>query len=347
MRGDWLKLHRALLDSAVMRDAELCRLWVWCLLRSNWNAQQWVDGSTIDAGCFVMCYRKAAEQLHSERTAIQRGLRRLELLGNLKVHARKRYTMVEVLNWEKYQSDDVQSDEATPERLTKTRRKVRRSLQQSSVLAAETCDDDNNASATVYTSETRESATNLRRTCDDLFASQVDAAAVVEGGDAEQVATNLRRTCDTDATQVRQIEEGKNTDSDSKESSSVEHAATTPKPDVRPELPEHLRTLAFWAAWADFTQMRRERRKPVTPTSAKLLVSKLARVPVGVAIAALNDSTANGWLGVFTERHEQGASHARPTGTNGQQQRRGTSAAAGTTTAAAVAAERANCKFGG
>jgi len=317
MRGDWLKLHRGLLDSAVMRDAELCRLWVWCLLRANWNAQQWIDGSTVDAGCFVMCYRKAAEQLHSERTAIQRGLRRLELLGNVRVHARKRFTLVEVLNWEKYQNDEPTSDEATSEAPTKTRRKLRRTLQQSSVVGDATCEDGDNASATIYASKTQKSA------------------------------TNLRRSCDTDATQVRQIEEGKNTDSDSKESSSDAHAATTPKPDVRPELPEHLRTLGFWAAWADFTQMRRERRKPLTPTSAKLLVKKLERVPVEVAIAALNDSAANGWLGVFTERHEQGANHARANGANGQQQRRSTSAAAGTTTAAAVAAERANCKFGG
>src|SRR5258706_545114 len=33
--GDWIKLHRCLLDSAVFQDDWLCRLFVWCLLKAN------------------------------------------------------------------------------------------------------------------------------------------------------------------------------------------------------------------------------------------------------------------------------------------------------------------------
>ena len=64
-------------------------------------------------------------------------------------------------------------------------------------------------------------------------------------------------------------------------------------------LPSNLQTPDFQKAWADWLQHRREIKHPVTPTAAKEQLSKLTDMGPERAVAALRNSTANGWQGVF------------------------------------------------
>lgn len=52
-------------------------------------------------------------------------------------------------------------------------------------------------------------------------------------------------------------------------------------------------------AFAEFEQMRREMKKPLTPTSKQKILKKLSGFPVDIACAMLAQSVENGWLGVF------------------------------------------------
>lgn len=52
-------------------------------------------------------------------------------------------------------------------------------------------------------------------------------------------------------------------------------------------------------AWDNYTAMRKERGKTLTPRSIKMLVDKIATWEDADAIASLNQSAEAGWLGVF------------------------------------------------
>lgn len=66
-----------------------------------------------------------------------------------------------------------------------------------------------------------------------------------------------------------------------------------------PELPPALDTPAFRAVWREFAQHRKEIRHPLTPTSAKRLLSKLSKFSVATAIKMTEHSIENGYQGIF------------------------------------------------
>lgn len=60
----------------------------------------------------------------------------------------------------------------------------------------------------------------------------------------------------------------------------------------------------FATAWAQWTRHRREKRKPLTPTSVTLQFKTLKEIGEVRSIAAINSSIANGYTGIFeTKSH--------------------------------------------
>lgn len=58
----------------------------------------------------------------------------------------------------------------------------------------------------------------------------------------------------------------------------------------------------FMKAWSEFSDYRRvDRKKPLTPRATAALKTKLDGVTVQVATAALHESIANSWTGVFPD----------------------------------------------
>jgi hypothetical protein len=82
------------------------------------------------------------------------------------------------------------------------------------------------------------------------------------------------------------------------------HGVTDPKPVKRTTadawqdvaIPVGLNTDRFIAAWADFCENRKLLKKPHTAISAKLTLASLAKMGHDVAVIAVENSTANGWL---------------------------------------------------
>jgi uncharacterized protein YdaU (DUF1376 family) len=67
----------------------------------------------------------------------------------------------------------------------------------------------------------------------------------------------------------------------------------------------------FADAWHDWTQHRKEKKKPLTPTSTKLQLQTLQDMGVDRAIRAIDHSIAQGWTGIF-EPSEQGKGKQQP-----------------------------------
>lgn len=73
-------------------------------------------------------------------------------------------------------------------------------------------------------------------------------------------------------------------------------------------------TPAFQTAWQSWCKYRRERRKPLTPSTIKRQIAKLERMGHDKAIEAIETSISNGWTGLF-EPKESDHGRAPRTGT--------------------------------
>lgn len=106
MAGDWIKLHRRMLDSAVMRDDWLCRLWVWCLLKASFTDRT-SGGVPVKAGQFIAGRLSAAAELGVSPSRWYRGIQRLVELGNVTAKSDSNRTTITVCNWSTYQLGDA------------------------------------------------------------------------------------------------------------------------------------------------------------------------------------------------------------------------------------------------
>jgi len=65
------------------------------------------------------------------------------------------------------------------------------------------------------------------------------------------------------------------------------------------DLPNILKTTEFFKAWEDWVQYRKERKKPLTVISIKKQILNLVEIGETRAIAAINNSIANQWQGIW------------------------------------------------
>jgi hypothetical protein len=64
-------------------------------------------------------------------------------------------------------------------------------------------------------------------------------------------------------------------------------------------IPASLKSLEFERVWAEWLAYRKEKKNPVTATSAGQQLSRLAGWGLAAAIESIRDSIANGWTGLF------------------------------------------------
>lgn len=88
-------------------------------------------------------------------------------------------------------------------------------------------------------------------------------------------------------------------------------------PDTAPsammELPQNLRTEAFVAVWNEWQKWRSESRHKLKPMTARRQLRKLSAIGEARAIATLELSLDNGYLGLFPEKTAvNGKTHAAP-----------------------------------
>lgn len=111
--SDWLKLHRKSIDSRVFSDAQLWRIWCWCLCKANWK-RGWYGGSELQPGQFATGREAASAELGVSGSAWYRAMLKLQEFGCLRVEANNRFTIVSIVNWRKYQGE-VNNERTTDE----------------------------------------------------------------------------------------------------------------------------------------------------------------------------------------------------------------------------------------
>ena len=106
MAGDWIRLHRKLLESQVFQCGNdfLFRLFIWCLLRANWQAIR-KDDREIKRGQFVTTRSEAADWLGCKPSTGYKGLQKLAEWGMISLECNSLGTVITVCNYDTYQTD--------------------------------------------------------------------------------------------------------------------------------------------------------------------------------------------------------------------------------------------------
>jgi len=104
----WIKLHRCFLDWEWYDEPGMVWLFLKCLLLANYEDKKW-HGIDLPRGSFVTSYeslssKKAKVSVMQVRTIIKR----LILTGELTIKTTNKYTVISIINYNKYQEDNKQ-----------------------------------------------------------------------------------------------------------------------------------------------------------------------------------------------------------------------------------------------
>jgi predicted transcriptional regulator len=120
--------------------------------------------------------------------------------------------------------------------------------------------------------------------------------------DSEDGLVSPKEGTDVDAN----AESGKSDDLFSRPPSGVKSVIRRERKNSPPTtIPTELDCRDFRDAWTDFLTHRKEKKKPVTPTNERALLSKLREWGASSAAEALRASVMNGWIGVFKPKEEE------------------------------------------
>lgn len=104
----FVKIHRQLVSWGWYQDHVVKDLFLHLILTANFREQEWM-GRTIGPGQVVTSYAHLARDLGFSVKQIRTALEKLKRTGEVASEATNRYTVVTIVNWEKYQLTEEES----------------------------------------------------------------------------------------------------------------------------------------------------------------------------------------------------------------------------------------------
>ena len=104
MSNGYIKLHRKILDNGVFADAELLKVFVWCILKANTEPNV-VYGRKVDTGQFITGRVSAAEELRLKPSTVYKRMQVLKKQGYIEIDSNTKNSLVTVVKYKSYQLD--------------------------------------------------------------------------------------------------------------------------------------------------------------------------------------------------------------------------------------------------
>ena len=105
MLNGWIKLHRKILDNGLFSDAELLKVFIWCLLKANRKTSQ-VNGIPVKVGQFITGRISASEELYMKPSTVYVMLKKLKRMKYIDMQTTNKFTMISVVKYNQYQVED-------------------------------------------------------------------------------------------------------------------------------------------------------------------------------------------------------------------------------------------------
>ena len=109
----WIKLHRKLLESPVFQNEKLYKIFSWCLLKASHTEHTELIGLqkvSLSPGQFVYGRHMAAKELKIKESTLYKYMMWLKNEEILNIQSNNKFSVVTVVNWDLYQSDEPKSN---------------------------------------------------------------------------------------------------------------------------------------------------------------------------------------------------------------------------------------------
>ncbi len=114
MKG-WIKIHRSLIEWDWYTDANAMRLFIHCLLKANHEDKKW-KGEVIKRGTFVTSLSIISSELGMSQKQVRGAISKLERTNELAKKGRSQNTIIQVVNYDKYQEEGKQEGKRREQR---------------------------------------------------------------------------------------------------------------------------------------------------------------------------------------------------------------------------------------
>lgn len=110
MAEGWVKLHRCFLSSSILRNGNMARFWVWCLLKASHSSVKARHGyieAELSPGQFIFGREKAAEETGLTSDEVRTCVKALKAENSISVttHFTRQFSILTLLNWGRYQNE--------------------------------------------------------------------------------------------------------------------------------------------------------------------------------------------------------------------------------------------------
>ena len=113
-------LYRKTIDSRVFQNANLYKVWSWCLCKAS-HKEQWVPMQTgrgitevhIYPGQFIFGRKVAAKELLMKPSSVRNRMEKLKNMRNVDIQPDRHYSVITILNWDIYQNPKKQNGQAS------------------------------------------------------------------------------------------------------------------------------------------------------------------------------------------------------------------------------------------
>jgi biotin operon repressor len=105
----WVSLHRKILEWEWYDDANVCRLFIHCLLKANHQHKKW-KGIDIERGQFITSLDKLSKETGLSVSQVRTCMKKLKSTGEIASKSHTQHTVITVLSYDSHQCNDKQND---------------------------------------------------------------------------------------------------------------------------------------------------------------------------------------------------------------------------------------------
>ena len=121
----WIKLHRKVLESGIIKNHRLWAFWCWCLLKATHHEIDQVVGSQIVhllPGQLIFGRKVASIDLNMTERQVRTSLNFcLNVDRNMTIQPTNKFSILTIVNWDTYQHIDGETDQQTDQQTTSKR----------------------------------------------------------------------------------------------------------------------------------------------------------------------------------------------------------------------------------
>lgn len=117
MLQGWVCVHRQLLDNPIFKNDKLFRVFMYCLLKASHSEHEQLVGDHIvpvKSGEFVTGRKSISSGTGLTEQNVRTALSKLEKLSILTSKATNKYSIISIVNWDKYQQSNQQVTSKQP-----------------------------------------------------------------------------------------------------------------------------------------------------------------------------------------------------------------------------------------